>query len=142
MGCLSYLKRGIATMPLPTRKTFAQYSHLSNWHRPFELLPYPSQSYADPLSWILKGSMSTSSLNYKTTQYLWNTYVDSRANLRWTLGPDGLLRHSRCIYVPDSSLRLCVLQYSHDHPLAGHYGQSKTLYQVCLNYYWPGLPTY
>src|SRR6266481_1764613 len=54
----------------------------------------------------------------------------------------GLLRHSRHIYVPDSSLCLHVLQYLHDHPLAGHYGQSKTRYQVRLNYYWPGLPTY
>ncbi len=69
-------------------------------------------------------------------------HLDSQANPRWTLGPDGLLRHSGCIYVPDSSLHLCVLQYSHDHPLAGHYGQSKTLYQVRLNYYWPRLPTY
>src|SRR6266481_1186669 len=69
-------------------------------------------------------------------------HLDSRADPRWTLGPDGLLRHSRCIYVLDSRLHLCVLQYSHDHPLAGHYGQSKTLYQVCLNYYWPGLLTY
>ncbi len=69
-------------------------------------------------------------------------HLDSRADLRWTLGPNGLLRHSGCIYVPDSSLCLRVLQYSHDHPLAGHYGQSKTLYQVRLNYYWPRLPTY
>src|SRR6266481_3356786 len=69
-------------------------------------------------------------------------HLDSQADPRWTLGPDGLLRHSGCIYVPDSRLRLRVLQYSHDHPLAGHYGQSKTLYQVRLNYYWPGLPTY
>ncbi len=69
-------------------------------------------------------------------------HLDSRADPRWTLGPDGLLRHSGCIYVSDSSLHLHVLQYSHDHPLAGHYGQSKTLYQVCFNYYWPGLPTY
>src|SRR6266481_8746426 len=46
-------------------------------------------------------------------------------------------------YVLDSdNLRLCVLQYSHDHPLAGHYSQAKTLYQVRLNYYWPGLPVF
>src|SRR6266481_2952173 len=48
----------------------------------------------------------------------------------------------RQLYVLDSSLCLHVFQYLHDHPLAGHYGQSKTLYQVCLNYYWPGLLTY
>ena len=62
-------------MPLLTHRTFAQYSLLSNWHRPFELLPYLSQSYTDPLSWILKGSMLTSSLNYETTWYLQNTYI-------------------------------------------------------------------
>ncbi len=69
-------------------------------------------------------------------------HLDSRADPRWTLGPDGLLRHSGHIYVLDSSLCLHVLQYSYNHPLAGHYGQSKTLYQVRLNYYWPGLLTY
>ena len=69
-------------------------------------------------------------------------HLDSQADPRWTLGPDGLLRHSGHIYVLDSGLRLRVLQYLHDHPLAGHYGQSKTLYQVHLNYYWPRLPTY
>src|SRR5882724_1210339 len=58
----------------------------------------------------------------------------------WTLDPDGLLRNSGQIYVPDSrSLRLRVLQYSHDHPLAGHFGQMKTLQQVWMHYYWPGL---
>src|SRR5882724_2153624 len=61
----------------------------------------------------------------------------------WTLDPDGLLRNSGQIYVPDSgSLRLCVLQYSHDHPLAGHFGQTKTLHQVWMHYYWPGLPVF
>src|SRR6266481_678433 len=69
-------------------------------------------------------------------------HLDSRADPRWTLGPNGLLRHSGCIYVLDSSLCLHVLQYSYNHPLAGHYGQSKTLYQVRLNYYWPRLLTY
>src|SRR6266481_8135904 len=69
----SILKRGIVTMPLPTHRTFARSLLPSNWHRPFELLPYPSQSYADLLSWILKGSIPTSSLNYETTQYLRNT---------------------------------------------------------------------
>src|SRR5882724_2929536 len=61
----------------------------------------------------------------------------------WTLDPDGLLRIAGCIYVPDSgNLPLRVLQYSHDHPLAGHYGQMKTLYQVHRHYYWPGLTVY
>src|SRR6266481_4638684 len=70
---MSILKRGIATMPLPTCRTFTRYSLPSNWHHPFELLPYLSLSYVDHSSWILKGSMLTSSLNYKMTQYLQNT---------------------------------------------------------------------
>src|SRR6266481_9518752 len=70
---MSILKRGIVTMPLLTCRTFAWYSLLSNWHCPLELLPYPSLSYVDHSSWILKGSMSTSSLNYEMTWYLQNT---------------------------------------------------------------------
>src|SRR5882724_4900274 len=61
----------------------------------------------------------------------------------WTLDPDGLLRNSGRIYVPDSgSLQLHVLQYSHDHPLAGHFSQMKTLHQVRMHYYCPGLPVF
>src|SRR5882724_11829489 len=57
--------------------------------------------------------------------------------------PRWLLRNSRRIYVPDSrSLRLRVLQYSHNHPLAGHFGQMKTLHQVRMHYYLPGLPVF
>jgi len=58
----------------------------------------------------------------------------------WTLDPDGLLRNSGRIYVPDSrSLRLHVLQYSHNIPLWDNFGQTKTLHQVWMHYYWPGL---
>jgi len=67
--------------------------------------------------------------------------LSSNADPRWTTSPDGLLRLDDRIYVPDSGdLRLRVLQYSHDHPLAGHFGQTKTLHQVRRQYTWPGLP--
>src|SRR6266481_7520665 len=82
-------------MPLPIRRTFTQYSLPSNWHHPFELLPYPSQSYADPLSWILKGSMSTSSLNYEMTPYLQNTLIPE-------LTQDGPLVPMVCLGIPDT----------------------------------------
>ena len=49
----------------------------------------------------------------------------------WVTSPDGLLQLEDQIYVPDTgNLQLCILQYMHDHPLAGHCGQQKTLYQV------------
>src|SRR5467141_471993 len=70
-------------------------------------------------------------------------HLNNQSDPKWTLDPDGLLCHLGCIYVPNSSnLRLCVLQYLHNHPLAGHFGQTKTLYQVSMHYYWSGLPVY
>ena len=67
----------------------------------------------------------------------------SQSDPKWTLNPDGLLQHSRCIYVLETgNLRLRVLQYSHDHPLAGHFGQTKTLHAIRMHYYWPGLQAY
>ena len=67
-------------------------------------------------------------------------HLSDEAESRWTMGPDGLLRLDDRIYVPDSgTLRLRVLQYAHDHPLLGHFGQLKTLDQVCCHYTWPSL---
>jgi len=58
-------------------------------------------------------------------------HLSSNADPQWTTSPDGLLLLDNHIYVLDSGdLQLCVLQYSHDHPLAGHFGQTKTLHQV------------
>src|SRR5882724_12547324 len=66
-----------------------------------------------------------------------------QSDLNWSLDPDGLLCHLGWIFVPNTdSLQLCVLQYSHDHPLAGHFGQTKMLHQVRQHYFWPGLPIY
>src|SRR5882672_9742997 len=70
-------------------------------------------------------------------------HLDNQSDPKWTLDPNGLLCHLGHIYVPSScNLRLCVLQYSHDHPLAGHCGQTKTLHPVRMHYYWSRLPVY
>jgi len=70
-------------------------------------------------------------------------HLDNQSDRTWTRTSDSLLRHSGHIYVPDlGNLRLHVLQYLHNHPLAGHYGQAKTLYSVRRQYYWPGLPAF
>src|SRR5882724_3051830 len=70
-------------------------------------------------------------------------HLNNQSEPQWTLNPDGLLCHLRCIYVPNSgNLQLSVLQYSHNHPLAGHFSQMKTLHQVHMQYYWSGLPVY
>jgi len=137
----STLKRGIATMPVLIHRTSARYSLPSNWHCPSELLPYQSQSSMDLSLWMLKSFTPTSNLNFKRILSQQNN-LDKQSD-SWTLDPDGLLRNSGQIYVLDSrSLRLRVLQYSHDHPLAGHFGQTKTLHQVRMHYYWPRLPVF
>jgi len=44
------------------------------------------------------------------------------------------------MYVPDNAnLHLQVLQYHHDHVLAGHLGQNKTLELIQRHYTWPNI---
>jgi len=46
----------------------------------------------------------------------------------WSKDSAGFLRLDNRMYVPDNAnLRLRVLQYHHDHVLAEHLGQNKTL---------------
>src|SRR5882724_9814235 len=104
-------------MPVLIHRTFAWYSLPSNWHHPSELLPYQSQSSVDLSLWILKDSIPTSGNNSKRIPFLQNTLTISQNHGPWT--PMVYYNNSGHIYVPDSgNLQLCVLQYSHDHPLA------------------------
>ena len=59
---------------------------------------------------------------------------------QWSMDPNGLLLFNNRIYVPSAG-NLCthVFQYNHDHILAGHFGQNKTLELVCYRYSWPSL---
>jgi len=53
---------------------------------------------------------------------------------------NSLLLLDNRIYVPSAgNLHTCILQYNHDHILAGHFGQNKTLEFVCHEYSWPSL---
>jgi len=62
---------------------------------------------------------------------------------RWSTDETGFLRLDGRIYVPDlDDLRLRVLRYRHDHPLAGHFGQNRTLELIRREYTWPGLRTF
>jgi len=62
---------------------------------------------------------------------------------RWSTDEAGFLRLDGHIYVPDlDGLRLRVLQYHHDHPLSGHFGQNRTLELIQCKYTWPGLRTF
>src|SRR5882724_2712691 len=82
---MSILKRGIVTMPVLTHRTTTQYSLPRNWHGPFKLLPYQSQSSVDLSSWMLKGSIPTSGLNSKRIPFLQNTLTISQTHGPCTL---------------------------------------------------------
>ena len=67
-----------------------------------------------------------------------HTSVDSQ----WSIDPNSLLLLDNRIYVSfASNLYTHVLQYNHDHILARHFGQNKTLELVCHGYFWPSLCT-
>ncbi|SJK99876.1 uncharacterized protein ARMOST_03187 [Armillaria ostoyae] len=62
---------------------------------------------------------------------------------RWSVDESDILRLDNRIYVPDSEdLHLHVLQNNHDHILAGHFGQNRTLELVQRNYTWPQMREY
>ena len=58
----------------------------------------------------------------------------------WSKDPKGLLRLDNQIYVPDvGDLRLKVLQRNHNHPVAEHFGQNRTINLIRCSYVWPEL---
>jgi len=58
----------------------------------------------------------------------------------WSTDPNSLLLLDNRIYVPSAdNLHTHVLQYNHDHILARHFGQNKTLELVRCRYSWPSL---
>jgi len=79
-----YLKEGNSDYAVSIHRTTTWYSLLSNWHHPFELPPYQSQASMDLSSWMLKGSILTSGLNFKRIPFLQNTTIISQ-NPRGTL---------------------------------------------------------
>jgi len=127
----SILKRGIATMPVSIHRTTAQYSILSNWHHPFKLLSYQSQSSVDLSSWIMKGSIPTFSLNSKRNPFPQNTSTISQT----LSGPSIPMVYST---TSDASIfwTLEISDYVFSiltqPSLAGHFGQMKTLHQVSM----------
>jgi len=58
----------------------------------------------------------------------------------WSKDDAGFLRFDNRMYVPDNTnLHLRVLQYHHNHVLAGHLGQNKILELIRRHYTWPNI---
>jgi hypothetical protein len=66
--------------------------------------------------------------------------ADTGLTAGWDLDPTDLLRYQGRAYVPpDNAVRSEIMKICHDDPLAGHFGQKKTLALVQRKYYWPEL---
>jgi hypothetical protein len=50
---------------------------------------------------------------------------------------EGYLFRANKLYVPESSVRLLLLQESHAGGLMGHFGQEMTLLMIANHFYWP-----
>jgi hypothetical protein len=50
---------------------------------------------------------------------------------------DDLLYFEECLYIPEGSTRLWVLQAQHDFPTIGHFGFNKTLEFISRDFWWP-----
>ena len=50
---------------------------------------------------------------------------------------DGYLMRANKLCIPESSLRLLLLQESHGGGLMGHFGHGKTFTTLSKNYFWP-----
>jgi len=84
----------------------------------------------DTLHWDILSALPSDPITTK------HTSTDGQ----WSMGPNSLLSLDNRIYVPSAgNLCTCILQYNHDHILAGYFGQNKTLELVCCGYSWPSL---
>ena len=84
----------------------------------------------DTLHWDIFSALPSDPIAIK------HTSVDGR----WSTDPNSLLLLDNRIYVLSAgNLCTCILQYNHDHILARHFGQNKTLELVCCGYSWPNL---
>ncbi|KIN98909.1 hypothetical protein M404DRAFT_30877 [Pisolithus tinctorius Marx 270] len=68
------------------------------------------------------------------------SHVPTPTKPQWSLDSNGLLCLDSHIFVPDiDDLCLQVLRLKHDHPLAGHFRQNRTLELIHRDYMWPNL---
>jgi len=99
------------------------------------------QSSMDLSPWMLKGPIPTSGLNSKRIPFPQNTSTISQTpsgpSSWWFTMPLQMHLCSKLWQSPTTCSPV-LAQPS----LAGHFGQTKTLHQVCMQYYWSGLPVY
>jgi hypothetical protein len=78
---------------------------------------------------------------YANDPYLAHAYANCLANTYWERFylKDGYLMKANKLCIPESSLRLLLLQESHGGGLMGHFGRNKTFATLSKNYYWKNM---
>jgi len=134
-----YLKRGIATMPVLIPE-LSPSIHSEQLALSLQATTLSITALHGSLIMDVR-SIPTSGLNSERIPHQKEHLTNSQTLLdpwpRWSTF------HLGCIHVPNSdNLQLCVLQYSMIIPLRSFSVRLKTLHQVRIHYYWPGLPVY
>ena len=136
---MSILKGGILATPQSTLTTSSPSSLKNNLQSLYKLPSFFFLLSAQLQLWIWNtlywDILSALSSNPIATKHI-------SADSWWSMDLNSLLLLDNRIYVLFAdNLHTCVLQYNHDHILAGHFGQNKTLELVHHRYSWPSLHT-
>ena len=99
------------------------------------LFPFLCATTVVDLDTLYQDILSALSSDLTATKYI---PVDSQ----WSTDSNGLLYLDNRIYILSAgNLHTHVLQHNHNHILAEHFSQNKTLKLVCCEYSWPSLYT-
>ena len=109
-----------------------QFSPLINFGPHFWRLTWKNPYFELVSSWTCT--------NIKTAQSTDPTCIDGLTKAddgisKWTIDDDGLLWQNNCLWIPNAlDLQLQILQYHHNHIVSGHFGQNRTLSNICWEY--------
>ena len=84
-------------------------------------------------------SITTAYVEDDHTMKLWEQIKSANQLDGWVEREGCLLFHEQ-LYMPNKgTLCLHTIYDHHNHPTAGHFGETKTIELICCRYHWPGL---
>src|SRR5260221_8208056 len=87
----------------------------------------------------LTESITTANVEDELTKKIREQIKTTNQPDSWTEREGHLLFHKRKYILNKGTLHLHTIRDHHDHPTAGHFGETKTMELICRNYHWPGM---
>src|SRR5260221_5105876 len=87
----------------------------------------------------LAKSITTAYVEDKLTKKICEQIKTANQLDGWTEREGHLLFHEQKYVLNKGTLCLHTIRNHHDHPTAGHFGETKTTELICCNYHWPGM---